>query len=144
MGDFGASLGAWPSVSLPSSKSSTNQNHSAGQPAPQGDYCGPARAGFCFQGLKDRIRDPAPDTQCRELKKTCKDSFASVIYSVFTPKGLRPLAQGWRTRLPWVNGLCISTPKGLRRIRRPRRAGCVLSPAPATCGSGRQIGTPIV
>ncbi len=57
-----------------------------------------------------------PVGQCRELKKTCKDSFFSVIYLVFTPKGLRTLAQGWRTRLPWVNGLCISTPTGLRRF----------------------------
>ena len=60
-----------------------------------------------------------PAGQCRELKETCKDSFFSVIYSVFTPKGLRTLAQGWRTRLPWVNGLYISTPKGLRRFKLP-------------------------
>ena len=33
----------------------------------------------------------------------------------YTPKGLRTLAQGWRTRLPWVRQKEKTTPKGLRR-----------------------------
>ena len=39
-----------------------------------------------------------------------------LVFDYNTPKGLRILAQGWRTRLPWVRQERNPTPKGLRRL----------------------------
>jgi hypothetical protein len=38
------------------------------------------------------------------------------ISGFYTPTGLRTLAQGWRTRLPWVRQEGSPTPTGLRRM----------------------------
>jgi hypothetical protein len=38
------------------------------------------------------------------------------VFGFYAPKGLRPLAQGWRTRLPWVRQNRYLTPTGLRRM----------------------------
>ena len=41
---------------------------------------------------------------------------AILPFGFYAPKGLRTLAQGWRTRLPWVRQERNPTPKGLRRM----------------------------